>query len=252
MPRAPPPPPQTAAVGAGSFTISAPTITGTAAVGSMLQLRSRGLAHPGTLLLRLDAGRDPGRVTGATYWPVRLADLASTLTCTVTSRACGVRRRERVRNLGHRRDPGSFTIGAPTITGGPARVGQQLTCAAPAGTPGTVSYAWTRGVTSFLASTPTYTPTAADLSAALTSAPSRRCVRATPTPTNQATTAQVANGTFTIAPPTITGSPKVGDALTRVAPAGLGTASFEWTRGATSLASTAAYTPVGLPTRARP
>ena len=137
--------------------------------------------------------------------------------------------------------PGTFTIGAPAVTGN-AATGSTLTCAAPGAALGAISYEWFRGTTS-VGTGATYDVVAADVGSAL------RCVVTSvragyDDATNETSSAVVALGEFTVADPTITGTPKVGVPLTCAAPAGPGTASYAWRRGATALAATAGYTPV--------
>ena len=231
---------QTAAVGAGSFTISAPTITGTAQVGGTLTC-APAAGTPGTISYVWTDNLSHVVGNAATYVPTA-GDRSFTVTCTVTSQRIGYGDATASADSDTIAQ-GTFTVGAPTITGGPARVGQELTCAAPVGTPGTIQYRWMRFATQ-VGSTATYTPGVDDVGLLL------QCVIIVTrpgynTPTSITSAGLVANGTFTIAPPTITGAPKVGDELTCVAAAGPGSATFHWMRGATSLATTATYTPVG-------
>lgn len=136
--------------------------------------------------------------------------------------------------------PGTFTVGAPTIAGS-ARVGETLTCAAPAG-PGSRAYTWVRG-TGVVGQGATYALTPDDLGATLTCR-----VRVTRAgygdATSSATTGTVSRGTSSIAAPTITGRPVVGQELSCAAPAGTpGTLAYAWSAGGTPVASGATLTP---------
>jgi hypothetical protein len=175
--------------------------------------------------------------SGATY-VVTAADRTHEVTCTVTSVRTGY---DEATNSTDSEtvDYGAFTIGAPSITG-TAKVGQTLTCVPAVGTPGTISYAWTRGATS-LGSGASYELTAADRTHVVTCTVTS--VRAGYTDaTNEVDSATVGYGTFTLAAPSITGAAAVGETLTcAAAPDSVGSLSYTWTRGATSLGSGDTY-----------
>ncbi|MFI5425789.1 hypothetical protein [Aeromicrobium sp. UC242_57] len=224
-----------ATVGYGTFSIDAPSISGTAAVGQTLTCEAAD-GTPGTLSYVWSRGSTP-LDTGATYVLVA-ADRTEQVTCTVTSQRAGYEDASASKDsatVGY----GTFSIDAPSISG-TAAVGKTLTCEAAAGTPGDVSYAWTRGTT------PLDTGDSDELVAA------DRAGQVTCTVTSQRAgytdasaskdSATVAAGTFTIDEPSISGTTAVGETLTCEAATGTpGTLSYAWSRGVTPVETGASY-----------
>ncbi|MET0820055.1 MAG: hypothetical protein ABWY58_03750 [Aeromicrobium sp.] len=194
---------ESATVGYGSFSISAPAITGTAAVGQMLTC-SAAAGEPGTASYVWTRG-DTELATGATY-VLTPDDRTEKVTCTATSARAGYTDATSSTDS-ETVDIGSFAIGAPSISGTTV-VGKPLTCAAAPGTPGTLSYAWSRGATA-LTSGPTYTLTAADRAQAVTcTATSVR--NGYTSASSQATSGVVSDGEITGLATRITGTLREG------------------------------------------
>jgi hypothetical protein len=224
-----------ATIGLGSFSIDAPGITGTAQVGQTLTCAAAP-ETAGTLSYAWTRGTT-ALGSAATYDPAA-ADLGEKVTCTVTSARAGYE------DATNSKDSatvgvGSFSIDPPSISG-TAKVGQTLTCAAAAGTPGTVSYAWSRDTTS-LGSGATYDLVAGDRTEQVTcTVTSARA--GYEDATNSKDSETVETGSFEIGTPSISGTAKVGQTLScAVAPGTPGTVSYAWTRGSTSVGSDAAY-----------
>ena len=117
-------------VALGTFTVVAPTVSGTAEVGE--QLSCAAPAGPGTVAHEwLRDGDQVG--TGATY-VAQPADLGDAVTCRITVSRTGYTDATSQADS-DTIEAGTFTVGAPVITGQP-QVGQILTCAVPTGTPG--------------------------------------------------------------------------------------------------------------------
>jgi alpha-tubulin suppressor-like RCC1 family protein len=224
-----------ATVDYGTFAIGAPSITGTAEVGQTLTCAAAG-GTPGTVSYSWT--RDSTVLGYGSAYELTSADRTLTVTCRVLAQRVGYTNATNSKDSATV-DYGTFSIGAPSVTG-TAAVGQTLTCAAAGGTPGTLSYAWSRGATS-LGSGATYELTPADRTHEVTCTVAS--VRSGYTDaTNSADSATVGSGTFTIGVPSITGTAAVGETLTCAAAAGtVGTVSYVWTRGATSLGSDATY-----------
>ena len=224
-----------ATVGYGTFGIDAPSITGTAAVGETLTCAAAP-GTPGTVSYAWTRGATPLGTEAA--YELTAADRTEQVTCTVTSERAGYT------DASSSKDSptvgtGSFSIGVPTVTG-TAAVGETLTCAAAPGTPGTVSYAWTRGATP-LGTEAAYELTPDDRTHVVTCTVTSERAGYTDA-SNELDSATVDYGTFTIGAPTITGTAEVGKTLTcAAAPGTPGTVSYAWTRGATPLGTDAAY-----------
>lgn len=212
-------------IGAGTFTIGAPVISGTPEVGRELTCAPPdGLEE--TPEYAWSSGGAPLGST-ATYTP-EPSDVGAVLTCTIT-----------VSRPGHEDASSEATtdeialgqqaVDDPTVEGTP-QVGQELTCVPPDGLVGTPSYTWWSGTLPLVADSATYTPGPSDVGQPLecdmtvTRDGYERSVR-------WATTDRVARGTFEILDPTLSGSPMVGGLLTCTPPSGEFETSLVWRRG---------------------
>ncbi len=238
----------TAAVGNGTYTTVAPTVSGTAKVGSTLT------AAPGTWTPVPSSGytyawlRDGAAIVGAT-------SSTHTLTTSDAGRAISVQ----VSGTGTGYDPasatsaaigvasGTITTATPTISG-TVQVGKVLTAAT--GTwspmPSSFTYAWLRdGVAIVGATSSTYTLVAADQGAAISVQLSGAVTGYDTATVTSVATAAVAAGTITTVKPTISGTAQVGQQLTAgVAgwspmPSGF---TYAWLRGGTAISGATAST----------
>ncbi|MFI5428610.1 hypothetical protein [Aeromicrobium sp. UC242_57] len=227
--------PATSATVKGTFTIGAPSISGTAKVGQTLTCAAAG-GTPGTLSYAWTRG-GTALGSGASY-VLLPADRTHEVTCTVTSTRPGYDDASNSKDSATV-DYGTFTIGTPSISG-TAKVGESLTCEAAGGTPGTLSYAWTRGAVS-LGSGDTYELVVADLGEQVTcTVTASRPGYIDASASKDSTT--IGSGTFSIAAPSVSGTAKVGQTLTCEAASGTpGTLSYAWTRGVTPVGSGDSY-----------
>ncbi|GAA1096717.1 hypothetical protein GCM10009668_11820 [Nocardioides dubius] len=227
----------TATVAEGTFSIAAPSITGTAEVGRTLSCAAAP-GTPGALSYAWSRGATP-LGTGAQHL-LTAADRTHEVTCTVTAARPGYTDATNSADsepVGY----GTFAIGAPTISG-TAAVGETISCAAAAGTPGTVSYAWSRGAAA-LGSGTDYEVVAGDLGQQVTCTVT--AVRAGYVDaTSSRISSSVAAGTFSFAAPSVTGSARVGQPLICAVPAETpGTPSYAWTRDEEPVGTGPTYVP---------
>jgi hypothetical protein len=218
----------------------APTISGTAKVGSTLTA-SAGAWAPAPTMTTYEwfrSGVATPVATGTTY-PLVAADAGHTLTVRVTGQKTGYQTTSKTSAATATVTEGAFTAApAPTISG-TAKVGSTLTANAGAWAPAptTTTYEWFRsGVATPVATGTTYPVVAADAGQTLTvRMTGARAGYATTSATSGPTSA-VALGAFTTVPtPTVSGTAQVGSTLTAEpgtwSPAAT-TTTYQWLRGA--------------------
>lgn len=143
--------------------------------------------------------------------------------------------------------PLELSAGTPTISGAP-KVGQTLSAAAGSWTPGTVfAYQWLRdGAAISGATAAKYSPTAADLGAAISVRVTGSQAGYASASKTSAKTAKVVVGTLTAPTPTVAGTVKVGQTLTAKPGAWTSGTSFtyQWLRNGAAIrgATKASYT----------
>jgi hypothetical protein len=207
----------TAAVAEGSIVPGTPTITGTPKLGEVL------IVDPGTwapadvdLAYQWYSGTEPIEgATAASFTPAA-AEVGTALTVRVTGTATEYAAQTTTSAPTAEVAPGTLISGTPTITGTP-KVGEMLTA-----DPGTwqpsgvvLSYQWYVGGQQVQnAFAVTYTPRGADAGKVVTvKVVGVKAGYDVATPIS-APTAAVAPGTIAPGTPTITGTPKLGEALT--------------------------------------
>ncbi|MDR6414011.1 carboxypeptidase regulatory-like domain-containing protein [Pseudarthrobacter sulfonivorans] len=201
------------------LTAPAPTITGTAKVGSLLTAVP-GTWGPSPVTLAYQWKASGIAITGATastYKPVA-ADTGKTITVTVTGTKAGYTTAAKTSVATAAVARGTLTAPAPTITG-TAKVGSLLT--AVPGTwgpsPVTLTYQWkASGIAITGATASTYRPAAANVGKTITVTVTGTKTGYTTAAKTSVATAAVARGTLTAPAPTITGTAKVGQLLTAV------------------------------------
>ncbi|GAA1840148.1 carboxypeptidase regulatory-like domain-containing protein [Agromyces salentinus] len=235
----------TAAVAIGTLVTAAPTVAGTAKVGSALTAMTGWT--PGGITYTYVWKRNGTTITGATqatYTPAA-ADLGAKLTVTATGRLPGYSSVVRTSAPTAAVTVGTFAAPAPTLSGTVA-VGRTVTAVPGTWKPGaTFTYQWKRnGVSITGATKSTYAITATDLKTALTVTVTGQATAYTTRSTTSAPTT-VAAGTLTAATPTIAGIRAVGRTLTAVpgtwAPSGV-TLAYQWKRAGVSITGATAST----------
>ncbi|WP_457973931.1 beta strand repeat-containing protein [Arthrobacter sp. D1-17] len=237
-----------------ALTAPVPTITGTAAVGSTLTA-DPGTWEPAPVTLAYQWKANGTAITGATASTYKLAaaDAGKTLTVTVTGTKDGYTSEAKTSAATATVAAGTLTAPVPTITG-TAAVGSTLT--ADPGTwepaPVTLAYQWKAGGTAVTGATAsTYKPTTADLGKTLTvTVTGTKDGYTTVVKASSATgTVMAANPILTAPTPTISGTAKVGVALT-AAPGTWGPATvtlgYQWK--ANGIAITGATAAIYRPT----
>jgi hypothetical protein len=248
--------------GNGPANSTPPSITGTAAVGQTLTCNPGtwfSFGTPGTTITYTYTWQRRGTAiagaTSATY-PVVSADSGLSLTCTVrASDTLGSTSRTSapVTVGGSGGGPGPANTVLPSITG-TAAVGQTLTCAPGTWTgtaPITYGYVWKRAGTPLAGATAaTYTVVAADSGTALACAVAATDADGTNTATSATlvVAAPSTSGPANTVPPSISGTPTVGQTLTCNTGTWTGQATITydvvWRRGPTSIGTSATYVPV--------
>ncbi|WP_456787322.1 hypothetical protein [Cellulomonas sp. P5_C5] len=248
----------TAQVVAGTFTTTtAPAITGTAKVGSVLTASAGTWSPTATSMTYqwLRAGSAISGATTASYAPTA-ADVGKALSVKVTVARTGYTGASATSAPTAQVVAGTIsTTVAPAITG-TAKVGSLLTASAGTWSPAatTVTYQWLRaGEAISGATTVTYRPTAADLGAALSVKVTVARTGYTGASATSAATAKVVAGTFAMsAAPRITGAATVGSVLAASrglwTPAGTGTTvTFQWKRAGVAIGGATGRTYVLTP-----
>lgn len=207
----------TAAVLTGNLLAGTPTISGSTTVGSTLTAAT-GTWGPGPVAYAYQWYRSGVAITGATSATLVLTgdDAGKAITVKVTGSKAGYTPVEKTSAGTAAVANGTLSAPVPTITG-TVKVGYRLT--ANPGTwgpaPVTLAYQWKRaGVNIVGATASTYVATSADLGKSLTVTVTGSKAGYTTVAKNSAGTAAVAAGTLTAPVPTITGTVKVGYALT--------------------------------------
>ena len=248
----------TAAVAAASLkaftTAPAPTISGTATVGSTLTV-TPGTWSP-TATLTYQWLRDGVAITGATSntYVLVAADSGHKITVTVTGSAAGYTTTSKTSAATAAVAAAAFTT-APTPTiSGTAQVGSTLTVTPGTWSPtATLAYQWlSDGVAITGATSSTYVLVAADLSHKITVTVTGSASGYTTTSKTSAATAAVAAASlkaFTTAPtPTISGTATVGSTLTATPGTWSPTATlaYQWLRNGVAIsgATASTYVPV--------
>ncbi len=240
----------TAAVAAGTLTAPTPTISGTKTVGSTLTA-TPGAWGPAPVTVAYQWFRSGVAVTGATSasYTLAAADLGKTMTVQVTGTKAGFTTAAKTSAATAAVAVGTLTAPVPTVSG-TAKVGSALTAVpgtwGPA--PVTLAYQWFRsGVAVTGATSVSYTLAAADLGKTMTVRVTGSKTGFTTTAKTSAATAAVAVGTLTAPAPTVSGTAKVGSALTAVpgtwGPAPV-TLVYQWFRSGVAVtgATAASYT----------
>ena len=216
-----------------------PLITGTAAVGSTLACASG--AWTGGPTYKYVWSRDGSAISGVitSTTPSRPSTEGDTLTCVVTaSNLAGLDDRRRALMWFRRSGALSVSTKAPTIAGTP-KVGSSLTCLSGTwtGNP-TYAYSWNRdGIAIAGATSPSYTVQVADATDKLSCTLVATNAIGSATATTAAVSIPAVPPTST-APPTISGTPKVGSVLTCEDGTWTGTPTYRyaWKRGGTTIA----------------
>ena len=220
-----------------------PTISGTLKVGNVLTA-TPGSWGPAPVDLKyawFRSGTSDPVGLGATY-TLAPDDLGKTMTVQVTGSKTGYASISQTSAPTATVAAGDLTSVVPTITGGPATVGNTLT--ANAGTwgpaPVQLTYSWFRqGVTGAVGTGQTYTPVADDLGKTLTVRVTGSKSAYTTSSRTSVPTAVTAAGTLTAPTPTVSGSPTFGVRLSAnpgdwgPSPVAL---SYQWSRGGTPVA----------------
>ena len=230
----------TAATAAGTFATPKVTISGTAQVGQVLT--AAGTSTPTAAAVTYRWMRGTTNVGTGTTYTATAADIGSTLSVIGTFSGPGYTT-VTAQAVTAATAAGVFASPKVTITG-TAQVGKTLTATATSTpTAGTLTFQWKRGATN-VGTGASYTPVPADLGAALTVVATFSSSGYT-TVTAQAVTAATAAGVFASPKVTIAGTAQVGKTLTATATSTptAGTVAFQWKRGTTLVASTAAYSP---------
>ncbi|WP_461187018.1 SdrD B-like domain-containing protein [Arthrobacter sp. Z4-13] len=234
------------------LTAPAPTIIGTAKVGSLLTAVP-GTWGPSPVTVAYQWKASGIAITGATtatYKPVA-ADVGKTLTVTATGTKAGYTTAAKTSVATAAVARGTLTAPVPTITG-TAKVGSLLTAVPGTWGPAPVAlaYQWkASGIAITGATTATYRPVAATLGKTLTVTVTGSKTGYTTAAKTSVATAAVTRGTLTAPVPTITGTAKVGSLLTAVpgtwgpAPVAL---AYQWKASGIAItgATTATYRPV--------
>jgi hypothetical protein len=242
---------QTDPIQSGPLTSQAPTISGSATVGSTLTASTSGWG-PGTVSFAYVWKRSGTPITGATASTYRLAaaDLNSQISVQVTGSETGYNSSIQTSATTAQIGPGSFTATpAPTITGTVAP-GNTLTAVDPTWLPATAFiYQWLRGTTPISGATSkTYLVDPADSTSVLS-------VTVTSTLPGYNEQSQTSSPTTTVGAavlpalprPTITGTARVGSTLSvaaphlSISPVGL-TFTYHWRTGTTLLQTSTAGT----------
>jgi hypothetical protein len=237
-------------VAAGTLTAPVPTITGTTKVGSTLTAVP-GTWGPAPVTLAYQWYRSGVAITGATSatYALASADLGKTMTVRVTGTKSGFTTTAKTSAATAAVAAGTLTAPVPTVSG-TAKVGSTLTAVPGAWGPApvTLAYQWYRsGVAITGATSATYALAAADLGKTVTVQVMGTKAGFTTASKTSAATAAVAVGTLTAPVPTISGTAKVGSALTAV-PGAWGpapvTLAYQWYRTGVAItgATSASYT----------
>ena len=245
----------TAAVATGTIaSVAAPTTTGTPKVGQVLTA-SAGTWNPSSVTAAYQwvvAGTDVSGATSSTYTPVA-GDVGKTVTVRVTASKAGYADASATSAATAAVVVGTITgVTAPAITG-TAALGQVLTASAGTWNPSgvTAAHQWVVGGTDVAGATgPTYTPVAGDVGSVVTVRVTvSRAGYADASATSAATAAVVGGTLSNLTPPTVSGTPKVGQVLTATAgtwsQAGV-TTTYQWVAGGADVsgATASTYTPV--------
>ncbi|MDR6988618.1 hypothetical protein J2Y66_003122 [Paenarthrobacter nitroguajacolicus] len=237
-------------VASGTLTAPVPTVSGTAKVGSVLTAVP-GTWGPAPVTLAYQWLRSGVAVTGATSatYTLAAADLGKTMTVRVTGSKTGFTTAAKTSAATPAVAAGTLTAPVPTVSG-TAKVGSVLTVVPGVWGPAPVSlaYQWFRsGVAVTGATSASYTLAAADLGKTMTVQVTGSKAGFTTVAKTSAATAAVAVGTLTAPVPTVSGTAKVGSALTAV-PGAWGpapvTLAYQWFRSGIAVtgATSATYT----------
>jgi hypothetical protein len=228
----------------------APTISGTAKVGSVLTANT-GTWSPAPTSLNYQWYRSGKAISGATKRTLTLggADLGTTITVAVKGVRAGYPAVTKTSGATAKVVAGTLTTAAPTISGSP-KVGVTLTAVPGSWGPAPVklAYQWYRSGKAISGATKaTYVPAATDKAKKLTVKVTGTKAGFTTVTRASSSTKKVAAGTLVAPVPTIKGTARVGTVLTAAAgswgPAPV-TLTYRWYRSgkAISKATTASYT----------
>ncbi|WP_181038463.1 S-layer family protein [Arthrobacter sp. ZGTC131] len=232
------------------LTAPVPAITGTAKVGSTLTA-APGTWGPVSVALGYQWKANGIAIAGATastYKPAA-ADVAKTLTVTVTGTRAGYTTAAKTSAATAKVAVGTLSVPVPAITGA-AKVGSTLTAAGTWGpAPVTLKYQWkANGIAITGATASTYKPAATLLGKALTVTVTGSKAGYTAVTKTSAATAKIAAGTLTAPVPVITGTAKVGYALTATGTWGPApvTLKYQWKANGIAItgATASTYRPV--------
>ncbi len=218
-----------------------PTISGTAQVGQTLTATAgTWVTTPTTLSYQWKRGSTNVGTDTSTY-VVGAADVASTITVTVTASKSGYDSVSKVSASTSSVINGTFTSTPTPTIAGTAQVGQALTATAGTWAPGgaTLSYQWKSGGTNVGTDSSTYVVAASDIAATITVTVTATLSGYTSANQTSAATSAVIEGVFTTAPtPTISGTAKVGQTLTATAGSWLPTPTsvgYQWLRDGSTI-----------------
>lgn len=228
----------TATVPTSALTTAAPTISGTARVGSVLTAMP-GSWGPTPVALTYQWKRGGAAIPGATAasYAVAAADAGTLLTVTVTGAKAGYATVQKTSAATALVTGGIIALAPVPVITGTARVGAVLTAGSGVWGPAPIalSYQWKRGGVAVAGGTgATYSPSNLDVGAVITvtvtgSRPGYSSVART-----SAATVAITGGILTAPVPTLSGSPTVGSTVTAL-PGSWGPApvslSYQWKRG---------------------